>query len=54
MDVVPNSFASLNPSLIETWQERSLAKIDYGPGIARFDFVEFSNIDNGAGGSRAT
>ena len=34
--------------------QRLLAKIDNFTGVARFDFVEQSNIDNGAGGSRAT
>ena len=35
-------------------KQRLLAKIDNFSGVTRFDFVEQSNIDNGAGGSRAT
>jgi len=35
-------------------KQRLLAKIDNFTGVAGFDFVELSNIDNGAGGSRAT
>src|SRR4026207_1412796 len=35
----------------QTGQQSLLAKIDHGAGIARFDLVEFSNIDNSISGN---
>jgi len=41
-------------SVDQPGQERLLAKIDNLPGVARLELIKSSNIDNGAGGSRAT
>jgi len=35
----------------QTGQQNLLAKIDHGAGIARFDLVEFSDIDNSISGN---
>src|SRR6266576_5051064 len=35
----------------QTGQQSLLAKIEHGAGIARFDLVEFSNIDNSISGN---